>query len=120
VSIVEAEAEVVREIFARYAAGETAQAIAADLNARAITGARGGKWTTAQISGSRQRANGVLQTELYAGVKVWNRMDVRKDPATGKRRPVMKPESEWRRTPVPHLAIVEARRCGRPFRPGRA
>jgi site-specific DNA recombinase len=108
VSIVEAEAEVVREIFARYVSGETAKAIAADLNARGIRGARGGKWSTAQISGSRQRANGVLQTELYAGVKVYGRMDVRKDPATGKRRPVMKPESEWKRTPVPHLAIVEA------------
>jgi site-specific DNA recombinase len=44
-----AEAEIVREIFARYAAGESAQGIAADLNRRGVTGARGGAWTTAQI-----------------------------------------------------------------------
>jgi site-specific DNA recombinase len=39
-------------------------------------------------------------------VKVWNRMDVRKHRRSGKRLPRMKPESEWKRTPVAHLQIA--------------
>jgi hypothetical protein len=55
----------------------------------------------------RQRGNGILHNELYTGIKVWNRMDVRKDLNTGKRTPTMKPEAEWKRVAVPHLAIVD-------------
>ena len=105
-AIVEAEAQVVREIFARFAAGETGRAIAGDLNARAIPSTRGGAWTGVQIVGNRKRGNGVLYTELYAGVKVWNRMTVVKDPDTGKRLPRMHPPSEWKRTPAEPLRIV--------------
>ncbi len=101
------EAAVVRRIFADYAAGATAREIAAQLNAEGVPGPRGGLWNASTINGSRQRANGVLHTELYAGVKVWNRMEVRKDPRTGKRLPRMRPPAEWRRTAVPHLAIVD-------------
>jgi DNA invertase Pin-like site-specific DNA recombinase len=68
VSIVEAEAEVVREIFARYVSGETAKAIAADLNARGIRGARGGKWSTAQISVSRRQVEQRLLHALEANM----------------------------------------------------
>ena len=66
----------------------------------------GGAWNASSITGDRSRGNGVLNTELYAGVKVWNRMTVIKDPATGKRRPILKPQDQWRRTPVPDLRIV--------------
>lgn len=105
--VVDAEAAVIREIFQRYAEGETAREIASALNARGVAGPRGGLWNTSTISGSRQRANGVLNTEQYVGVKVWGRMDVRKDRTTGKRRPKMLPEADWKRTPVPELRIVD-------------
>ena len=105
-AIVEAEAEVIRRIFDRYAAGDSAREIAAVLNLEGVPGPRGRQWNASTINGSRQRANGILNTELYAGVKVWNRMDVRKDPVTGARIPVMKPVAEWRRTPAPALRIV--------------
>lgn len=100
------EAEVVREIFRRYGAGETGRAICADLNARAVPGPRGGFWNPSTLSGSRTRGNGLLATELYAGVKVWNRIEMRKDPQTGQRVSRARPPSEWKRTEVPTLRIV--------------
>lgn len=103
----EGEADTVRRIFADYAAGDTAREIALALNTEAVPGPRGGLWNQSTIVGSRQRANGILNTELYVGVKVWGRMDVRKDRRTGKRLPRMLPESDWKRTPVPHLRIVD-------------
>lgn len=106
--IVPAEAEVVRRIFERYVAGDTALEIAGRLNAEGLRGPRGGRWNASSILGSRSRGNGVLRTELYAGVKVYNRMEVRKDPRTGKRTPHLKPEDQWRRTPAPALRIVPA------------
>ena len=106
-TIVQAEADVIRRIFADYASGDTAREIATALNAECVPGPRGGLWNQSSISGSVQRGNGILNTELYAGVKVWNRMDVRKDRSTGKRTPRMRPESEWKRTEVPHLRIVD-------------
>src|SRR5207247_4055454 len=48
----EAQATMVREIFARYAAGESCQRIAADLNARGVRGPRGGTWCVSALYGS--------------------------------------------------------------------
>lgn len=106
-AIDEAEAAIVRRIFADAAAHVTIRNIAAYLNAEGIPGPRGGPWNASSINGSRSRANGILHTEQYIGVKVWNRMDVRKDPRTGARTPVLKPREEWRRTPTPDLRIVD-------------
>lgn len=107
--IVADEAAVVAEVCRLYAdEGLSGREIAARLNSQGVKGPRGGYWNASSILGSRQRGNGILNTEQYAGVKVWNRMLVKKDPATGKRRPTMKPASEWKRTPVPELAIVPA------------
>lgn len=104
--IVEDEANLVRRIFDLYAAGLTGRDIAARLNIEGQPGPRGGHWRGGQITGSAARANGILHTQLYAGVKVWNRLDVRKDPRTGARLPTVRPMAEWKRTPVPHLRIV--------------
>lgn len=106
VAIVEAEAEVVREIFERFAAGEAPRAIAADLNRRGVPSTYRRGWSGNMVTGDRKRGNGILANELYAGVKAWNRDTVVKDRETGKRRHVYRPPAEWRRTPVPHLRIV--------------
>lgn len=107
IDIVEDEATVIRRIFAAYVAGETAREIALALNDEGVFSPRGGLWNASTIVGSRQRANGILNTHQYIGVKVWGRMEVRKDRATGKRLPKMFPESDWKRTPVPHLRIID-------------
>jgi site-specific DNA recombinase len=106
VEIVPAEAAIIVEIFERYAAGETARQIAAGLNHRRIPATFGGCWNASMINGNRKRGNGILWSELYAGVKVWNRLDVIKDPETGRRRPTVRPREDWKRTPVPELRIV--------------
>lgn len=105
--IVPEQASVIERIFAGYAGGLTSRDIAGQLNAEGVPGPRGGPWNTSTIQGNAARANGILRTELYAGVKVWNRMDVVKNRQTGARLPKLKPESEWKRTPVPHLAIID-------------
>ena len=105
--ILEEEAAVVRRIFAGYAQGLTGVEIADALNADRIVAPGGGIWGSTSVIGSRQRGNGILRCELYVGVKVWNRFDLRKDPATGKRVQHIRPESEWKRTPVPNLRIVD-------------
>ncbi|WP_370868436.1 recombinase family protein [Phenylobacterium sp.] len=106
-TIIEAEADIIRRIYAAYAAGDTAREIASALNSDGVPSPRGGLWNASSVGGSRQRGNGILNTELYRGVKVWNRMEVRKDRTTGKRTPRMRPEAEWKRTDVPHLRIVD-------------
>lgn len=106
-AIVPEEAEILREIFRRFGAGETLRAVVSDLNRRGVPGPAGGDWVSSTLAGTERRGSGIFRCELYVGVKVWNRYDVRKDPATGKRISHARPESEWRRVPVPHLRIVD-------------
>jgi site-specific DNA recombinase len=105
--VCEREAEIVRRVFRDYAAGQTPRQIAAALNAEGVQGPRGGKWNSSTLNGSKTRANGMLQNRLYVGELVWNRQRFIKDPATGKRVSRPNPESEWLRTDVPELAIVD-------------
>ena len=107
IDIVEHEAEVIRRIHADYAKGLTGRDIADALNREGVPGPRGGPWNRSSITGSRARANGILHTELYAGVKVFGRVEMRKDPRTGKRLPKIRPAEEWIRVPVPHLRILD-------------
>jgi site-specific DNA recombinase len=58
-----AEAEIVREIFARFIAGETPWAISLDLNRRGVTTARGAAWRESTVR--RQ-----LQNRAVAGIVV--------------------------------------------------
>jgi site-specific DNA recombinase len=72
--IVEAEAEIVRGIFADYIAGKTPRAIAASLNARRVPPARGTIWNASSINGNFARGGGILLNDLYAGRIVWNKV----------------------------------------------
>lgn len=108
VEIVPDQAEVIRRIFTLYADDRLQpRAIADRLNAEGVPSPSGGTWSGSTISGSRQRANGILQSEIYAGVKVYGRVEMRKDRLTGKRVTVCKPPDQHRRIPVPHLAIID-------------
>ena len=59
------------------------------------------------IHGNRQRGTGILNNELYIGRQIWNRLNYRKDPSTGKRISRLNPESAWVITEVPALRIIE-------------
>lgn len=103
----EREAAIVRRIFAEYVAGKTPRQIAGALNAEGVPSPRGGKWNASTLNGSNARQNGILQNRLYAGELVWNRQRFVKDPSTGRRVSRLNPETEWQRTQVPGLAIVD-------------
>src|SRR5581483_6495028 len=103
----EAEAEIVRRIFREFASGRSPRAIALDLNREDVAGPFGRTWGDTTIRGHACRGNGILNNELYVGCLVWNRQRFIKDPSTGRRVSRRNPESEWIRTEVPELRIVD-------------
>lgn len=102
----EQQADVVRQIFEAYGAGESARTICHRLNAAGSPSPRGSTWAVSALVGDRARGAGLLNNELYAGRMVWNRRQWLKDPETGKRRYVDRPREEWQIREVPELRIV--------------
>jgi site-specific DNA recombinase len=106
--IVEHEAEVVRQIFAQYAAGDSPRKIAAKLNENNVPPILGQRWNASTIQGRKDRGNGILGNALYSGEMVWNKVKMLKHPDTGRRISRANPPAEWQRKPVPDLAIIDA------------
>lgn len=106
VVIDEAQAQHVRAIFARYAAGDSVRSIVLDLNARRIPGPRGGTWAASALNGSALKGLGLLNNELYVGRVVWNRRQWLKCPDTGARRYVERSPDEWQIREAPELRII--------------
>ncbi|KTD99963.1 resolvase [Sphingopyxis sp. H038] len=100
------EALVIERIFTEFAAGKSPGAIARDLNADGVTGPAGKPWRDTSIRGDVRRGTGILNNELYVGVRAWNHKHSVKDPSTGKEVMRLNPESEWLRNAVPELRIV--------------
>ena len=100
------EAEIVREVFKRFADGESLKAIASDLNKRNVPApgadwkrtsrARHGRWLVSAL-------HSLLQNERYVGRLIWNRSQWHKNPDTGKRIRTERPQSEWIVQEVPAL-----------------
>lgn len=107
-AIVESEADIIREIFTRYAAGETPRDIAQDLNRRNIAPPRGPRWNASTINGNLARGHGILLNDIYSGRIVWNRVRMIKDPRTGKRVSRINPKESHRTADAAHLRIVDA------------
>lgn len=116
--VVEEDAEIVREIFARYTAGESPKAIATDLNRRGIPSPRAGikrkdgsivtgRWSASTLNGNKDRETGILFNSLYAGVRKWNRTKHMKHPDTARRVSRVNSKDQWCITGAPDLAIVK-------------
>ena len=103
----QAEAAVVRRIFADFAAGKSPRRIAAELNREGIPGPGGRPWGDTTIRGHALRGTGVLRNELYVGRLVWNRLRYTKDPATGRRVSRINPREDWICRDVPELRILD-------------
>ena len=110
-AIVPEQAEVVAEIFTRYAAGESPRAIANELNRRGVpspgstwkrTKRRAKGWTMTALVGTAKMCTGILRREQYIGEVVWNRRKSKKVPGTSKRVYDLRPESEWIRSSTPN------------------
>lgn len=102
-----AQAAVVREIFAAYAAGKGLHAIVEDLNSRSVPTPRGNAWTVSALYGSPLKGAGILNNSMYIGRTIWNRSQWLKDPDTGKRQRIDRPRSEWIESEAPELRIVD-------------
>jgi site-specific DNA recombinase len=103
-AINEAEAAVVRDIFARYARGDGIRTIAKALNAAAVppprAGARGtGSWAPSCVWA-------ILRRDRYRGSLVWGRVGAKYKGGT--RVTEDRPEGEWTRVERPELAIIDA------------
>jgi hypothetical protein len=100
ISIAEPEAPIVREIFQRRADGERLRAIVKDLNARAVPTPSGRPWAVSGV-------HAVLRNDRYIRRLTWNRSVWHKDPDTGKRVRVERPESDRVTVLRPDLQLVD-------------
>ncbi|GGM00385.1 resolvase [Pseudooceanicola nanhaiensis] len=103
----EHQADVVRRIFREFSEGHSPRAIAHQLNAEGVPSPRGREWKVNTIYGNAKRGTGILNNELYAGVRVWNRLQYRKNPETDQRASRGRDVEEIIRVEVPHLRIVD-------------
>jgi site-specific DNA recombinase len=103
----EAQAAIVRRIFADYVAGMSPRMIAERLNAEGVPGPRGGRWNQSTINGARGRGRGILHNAIYVGRMIYGRASFRKDPDTGRRREVKTAPTEWLAKDAPALRIVD-------------
>jgi site-specific DNA recombinase len=106
-AINEDEAAVVQRIFRDYAKGLSSRSIAMALNAEGVSAPRGDNWSFSTISGNWKRGTGILNNELYAGVRVWNRQRFVKDPATSKRQAIPNLAEAWVIEEIEDLRIVD-------------
>ena len=106
-TINDAQAALVRKIFAEYAAGKSPKAIATALNKEGVPGPSGKAWGSSTINGNWRRGTGILNNEMYIGRLVWNRLTYIKNPETGNRISRLNPASDWIVKEVPELRIVE-------------
>jgi DNA invertase Pin-like site-specific DNA recombinase len=95
----EAEAAVVRRIFAEHIAGKSQRAIARELNADHVPSARGGRWSSLSV-------RELVRNERYRGVVVFGQREWRRGEG-GKRVAVQRPRAEWKRTTLPELRIID-------------
>lgn len=96
----------IRFIFDQYADGLSTREIAHRLNQQKVPGPRGAYWAHSAIYGDMKRGLGILNNPLYIGQYIWNRSKWIKDPATGKRKRIERPQSDWITQNVPELQIV--------------
>jgi site-specific DNA recombinase len=90
-------AAVVQEIFARFVAGASTRTIAKELNQSQVP-SPGSSWDRTMRRASGWMGSGVrviLLNPRYKGEVIWNQSEWRKDPDSGKRQRIMRPQSEW-------------------------
>ena len=100
------QAQWVRWIFERYAAGTSPRELAADLNRQQVPSPRGGTWSASAIRGNLSDGTGILCNSLYVGRYVWNRSRWERHFETKRRVRRLRDRQEWIEVSTPELAIV--------------
>lgn len=103
-------APIAREIFERFANGETTTSIVTDLNARGIA-PPGAKWRRKSATQNpiwrKSAITAILGNEIYIGRYIWNQSRWEREPDTRVRKRIERPRSEWIVNEMPELAIVD-------------
>jgi DNA invertase Pin-like site-specific DNA recombinase len=97
IEIVPDQAEIVRDIFARYIEGTSYRTIATELNSRGVP-SPGSSWNRVKRRNRGWMGSGIRSIILntrYTGLIRWNISEWVKDPDTGKRIRRKRPRSEW-------------------------
>lgn len=102
------QAKLVRRIFADYLRGGSLSGIATALNKECIPAPRDKTQHGAKTGWGAGTIRAILYNERYAGVQNFNQRKWAKIPGTNRRRPELKPPSEWIRTVSEHLRIIDA------------
>lgn len=100
--------KIVKEIFARFADGESCLTIARDLNARGVA-SPGSTWKRKKRLCDGWMTSAVptiLLNPLYTGKQRWNTSQFVRDPDTGKHLRRRRPQSEWVTNQIEALRIV--------------
>jgi hypothetical protein len=100
-----AQADTVRRIFERYAAGDSMKRIAIDMNAEGIQSPQPQKGRILR-SWCQSSIHHILHNERYRGLVIWGKTYKLRSADTGKRIYRRKPASEWRRTELPAQRII--------------
>ncbi len=101
------EARWVKQIFEWAAEGIPYQRIANELNKRDIPGPTGKGWTLSTITCTANGIpRGILNNQLYCGVKTWNKTESSYHPTSGKRHTRVRDNEEWITTNIPELRII--------------
>ena len=109
------QSPMVKEIFERYANGESAKTIVRDFNERGVPSPgsywknvkrRSIGWSHTTLLGSQTKASGILRNRIYKGVDTWNKRANKYRPKTHLRVQKLRPESEWIGAPDESLRIV--------------
>jgi DNA invertase Pin-like site-specific DNA recombinase len=103
-----AEADIVRRIFVEYSQGRSLRSITDRLNVERVPfptkdtqrGPIRRGWAMASV-------RFILRNGRYGGILTWNKKQFLKDPDTGRRRAVLRPDSEWITREHPELRIIE-------------
>lgn len=102
----EEEAQWVVKIFEWFSQGKSPKSIADELNRLKVPSARNSTWCASAIYGDTTDGVGMLNNPLYNGQYFWNRSKWIKNPDTGKRKRIPRPQEEWTSKDMPELAIV--------------
>ena len=101
------KAQIVRRIYREYSEGKAVKSIVRSLNNDEIPSPSGKVWRSTSLKDSAGRQNGVLFNEIYRGMLIFNKVSSTRNPQTGRIHYRINPESEWIRTAVPHLRIID-------------
>jgi DNA invertase Pin-like site-specific DNA recombinase len=101
------QAKIIKRIYEEYVSGKNVTDIIRDLNDEGVPSPGGKKWRRWRILGYEETDSGILRSECYIGKIIYNRTKSTFNPETKKRIRIVRPQSEWIKSYVPTLRIID-------------